>query len=89
VTVCDACGAESLPARLPSGRHIELSTEWTWVGKDEPWPDARLFIAVSKPDPDGRHPEPYYAKPATALMDRGAGKSGPFHREHVCERVSA
>jgi hypothetical protein len=87
--VCEFCGAESIPARLPSGRHIELGNDDVWVADDEPWPDGRLFNVIPKPV-DGR-PEPFYAQPVIAFADRRMdGKpAGPFRREHVCERVSA
>lgn len=81
--MCKDCGAESIPARLPSGRHIELAVEHVWVGADERWPNGRLFTLIRKPTQ--RHPELDYAKPVISLMDRLHGRSsGPFHREHAC-----
>jgi hypothetical protein len=81
--MCEDCGAESIAARLPSGRHIELDMDDTWVGADEHWPDARLFTVIHKSAPG--HPELDYAKPVISLMDRLHGRpSGPFHREHLC-----
>lgn len=79
---CADCGAEVIEALTPAGRAVKLDVEHVWVLPEERWPADCFVLAVA----GRRHAVPQ-AIPAVEILERRRdSRSGPFRREHACER---
>lgn len=80
------CGKETVVALTPGARAVELEwDEHIYVADGAPWPRRAFIVGVSG-GPNG--PVVPCATPALEFVDRRAGVSGPFRREHLCATSS-